>query len=44
MARNTGISGSYVDRRPSKAKANRLVARLVKLGYSVQIQPVTEAA
>jgi len=38
------LGGDYFGRRPSKPKANGLVAHLVKLGYSVQIQPVAEAA
>lgn len=35
---------SYFDRRPVEAKASHLVARLKKLGFTVQLQPITEAA
>jgi transposase len=38
------LGADYFDRRPSDAKAKRLVARLVKLGFNVQLQPAAEAA
>jgi transposase len=34
----------YFDRRPPEIKAKRLVAQLAKLGFSVQLQPLTEPA
>jgi len=38
------LGASYFDRRPLELKANRLVARLKKLGFNVQLQPAAEAA
>ena len=38
------LGGAYFDRRPLEAKANHLVARLKKLGFTVQLQPIAEAA
>ena len=38
------LGAAYFDRRPVKVKANRLVARLKKLGFAVQLQPIAEAA
>lgn len=38
------LGGAYFDRRPVELKANHLVARLKKLGFTVQLQPVAEAA
>ncbi len=38
------LGAGYFDRRPTKVKANRLVARLNKLGFTVQLQPIAEAA
>jgi transposase len=35
---------AYFDRRPLEAKASHLVARLKKLGFAVQLQPIPEAA
>ncbi len=35
---------TYFDRRPVELKANRLVTRLRKLGFTVQLQPIAEAA
>jgi transposase len=35
---------TYFDRRPTEVKASRLVARLKKLGFTVQLQPIAEAA
>ena len=35
---------AYFDRRPVEAKASHLVARLKKLGFTVQLQPIPEAA
>jgi transposase len=35
---------TYFDHRPAEVKANRLVARLKKLGFTVQLQPIAEAA
>jgi transposase len=40
--RDLGIG--YFDRRPIELKANHLVARLKKLGFAVQLQPLPEAA
>jgi hypothetical protein len=41
---HVSVGADYVDRRPTEAKARRLVAQLNKLGYEVQIQPVAAAA
>jgi transposase len=38
------LGADYFDRRPTEAKANRLVAQLNRLGYDVQIQPLAAAA
>jgi transposase len=38
------LGADYFDRRPPEVKATRLVARLRKLGFAVQIQPIAEAA
>ena len=35
---------AYFDRRPTEVKAHHLVARLKKLGFTVQLQPIAEAA
>jgi transposase len=35
---------NYFDRRPPEIKAKRLVAQLGKLGFSVQLQPIANAA
>jgi len=38
------LGAGYFDRRPTEVKANRLVARLKKLGFIVQLQPTAEVA
>jgi transposase len=38
------LGAAYFDRRPMEVQANRLVARLKKLGFTVQLQPTAEAA
>lgn len=38
------LGAGYFDRRPTEVKAHRLVARLEKLGFTVQLQPTAEAA
>ncbi|WP_247983421.1 hypothetical protein [Bradyrhizobium sp. 186] len=38
------LGAAHFDRRPNEVKANRLVAGLKKLGFSVQLQPTPEAA
>lgn len=38
------LGSTYFDRRPLELKANHLVARLKKLGFTVQLQPIVEAA
>src|ERR1700682_4399312 len=38
------LGSAYFDRRPVEAKASWLVARLKKLGFTVQLQPIVEAA
>lgn len=38
------LGGTHFDRRPVELKANYLVARLKKLGFTVQLQPIAEAA
>jgi transposase len=38
------LGADYFDRRPSEAKAKRLVAQLNRLGYEVKIQPLDAAA
>ena len=38
------LGADYFDRRPTQVKASRLVARLRRLGFAVQLQPTAEAA
>jgi transposase len=38
------LGAAYFDRRPVELKASRLVVRLKKLGFTVQLQPIAEAA
>jgi transposase len=38
------LGAAYFDRRPTEVKASRLVARLNKLGFIVQLQPIAEVA
>jgi transposase len=38
------LGADYFDRRPTPAKAQRLVAQLHRLGFDVQIQPIAQAA
>jgi transposase len=38
------LGADYFDRRPAEVKASRFVARLKKLGFTVQLQPIAEAA
>ena len=38
------LGASHFDRRPAEARVQNLVARLAKLGYQVQLQPLREAA
>jgi len=38
------LGAHHFDRRPPEAKARHLVAQLTKLGYTVQLQPLAEAA
>jgi transposase len=38
------LGAGYFDRRPIEVKANRLVTRLKKLGFTVHLQPIAEAA
>jgi transposase len=38
------LGAAYFDRRPVELKASRLVARLKKLGFTVQLQPSAETA
>ena len=38
------LGQDYFDRRPTEVKASRLVTRLNKLGFTVQLQPIAEAA
>jgi transposase len=38
------LGSTYFDRRPVELKASHLVARLKKLGFTVQLQPIAEAA
>ena len=37
------LGAAYLDRRPVQVTASRLVARLKKLGFAVQLQPIAEA-
>jgi transposase len=38
------LGATYFDRRPVELKTRHLVARLKKLGFAVQLQPIAEAA
>ena len=38
------LGAAYFDRRPTEVTASRLVARLKKLGFTVQLQQIAEAA
>ena len=38
------LGANYFDRRPTAVQANRLVTRLKKLGFTVQLQPAAEPA
>jgi transposase len=38
------LGAAYFDRRPVEVKASRLVTRLKKLGFTVQLQPIPEVA
>jgi transposase len=38
------LGADYFERRPSEAKARRLVAQLTKLGFEVQLNPIAKAA
>jgi transposase len=38
------LGANYFDRRPTELKVSRLVIRLKKLGFTVQLQPIAEAA
>ena len=38
------LGADYFDRRPAELKVKRLVTRLKKLGFSVQLQPIAEVA
>ena len=38
------LGSAYLDRRPVEVKASQLVARLKKLGFFVQLQPIVEVA
>jgi hypothetical protein len=38
------LGSAYFDRRPVEAKGSHFVARLKKLGFTVQLQPIAEAA
>lgn len=38
------LGSTYFERHPPEIKANRLIVRLKKLGFSVQLQPILEAA
>lgn len=38
------LGAAYFDRRPPELQAKRLVAQLTKLGFTVQLQPITQAA
>ncbi len=38
------LGADHFDRRPTEVKAKKLVARLAKLGFAVQLQPIAEAA
>lgn len=38
------LGSAHFDRRPVEVKASRLVAHLKKLGFTVQLQPIAEAA
>ena len=38
------LGAAHFDRRPAQFKAKRLVAQLAKLGFTVQLQPIVQAA
>jgi hypothetical protein len=38
------LGANHFDHRSAAAKAKRLVTQLAKLGYSIQLQPLREAA
>lgn len=38
------LGAGHFDRRPTEVKAKRLAARLAKLGFTVHLQPIAEAA
>jgi hypothetical protein len=38
------LGAGHFDRRPAEVKTKSLVAKLVKLGYGVQLHPLAEAA
>jgi transposase len=38
------LGANHFDRRPLEVRVQTLVARLAKLGYQVQLQPLREAA
>jgi transposase len=38
------LGAAYFDRRPTEVKASRLIASLKKLGFTVQLHPIVEAA
>lgn len=38
------LGADHFDRRPTELKAKRLVAQLAKLGFTVQLQPIVQAA
>jgi transposase len=38
------LGGDYFDRRSTDIKAKRLVAQLTKLGFQVELQPISQAA
>jgi len=38
------LGADHFDRRPTELKAKRLVAQLTKLGFTVQLQPIAQAA
>jgi hypothetical protein len=38
------LGANHFDRRPAEVRVKHLVARLAKLGYQVQLQPLPEAA
>jgi hypothetical protein len=38
------LGADHFDRQPTQVKANRLVAKLAKLGYQVDLKPIQQAA